>query len=459
MGTSGCQQSANPAILTVIGRIRRGPDKREVVEAAKHVVAGMAKQNNTVPDVLVVGAGIVGLSAAFLLQRHGLNVHVLDRKGPAAEASSGNAGAFAFSEIVPLATPGTIRKAPRWLFDPLGPLSIPPAYALKLAPWMLRFWRASRRSRVEASIRAQADLMNHCKHALLPFLKHTATTDMLRRDGNLELYESRAEFESTHAYWETRRQFGIPFEHVHGEYALGDIQPGLDKRFVSGTFTPEWYSISDPLEYTLTVADIFRNRGGTIETAEAKALFFDAESAGIRCTDGRSLTAKHVVVCAGAWSHQLASSIGDRIPLETERGYNTTLPEAQFDLRTQLTFARHGFVVSRLDSGIRVGGAVELGGLSLPPNFERADALLAKAKTFLPGLETEGGSPWMGFRPSLPDTLPVIGPSPKSGRVVYAFGHGHLGLTQSAGTGELVCELVAGSEASIDLTPFRANRF
>ena len=136
---------------------------------------------------------------------------------------------------MPLATPGTIRKAPRWLFDPLGPrypFRLPTLS--KLTPWMLRFWRASRRSRVEASIRAQADLMNHCKHALLPFLKQTATADMLRRDGNLELYESRAEFESTHTYWETRRQFGIPFEHVHGEYALGDIQPGLDKRFCFG---------------------------------------------------------------------------------------------------------------------------------------------------------------------------------------------------------------------------------
>ncbi len=419
----------------------------------------MAKQDDIQPDVLVVGAGIVGLSTAFLLQRRGLKVHVLDRTGPAAEASRGNAGAFAFSEIVPLATPGTVRKAPRWLLDPLGPLSIPPAYAVKLAPWMLRFWRASKRSRVEGSIRAQAALMGHSKHALLPFLKQTATADMLRRDGNLEVYESRAKFEAAHPYWEKRRQYGIPFEHIHGEYALGDIQPGLDKRFVSATFTPEWYSISDPLEYSLTISDIFRNRGGTLEIAEVKSLSANDAAATVHCTDGRSMSAGNVVVCAGAWSHRLAATIGDRIPLETERGYNTTLPDARFELRTQVTFAEHGFVVSRLDCGIRVGGAVELGGLALPPNFKRADALLAKAKTFLPELETEGGSQWMGFRPSLPDSLPVIGASRKSPRIVYAFGHGHLGLTQSAGTADLVCQLIIGEQPSIDLEPFRADRF
>lgn len=419
----------------------------------------MANQQGNRPDVIVVGAGIIGLSTAFLLQRSRLRVLLLDRKGPAAEASRGNAGALAFSEVIPLATPATVSKAPQWLLDPLGPLSIPPRYAIRLAPWMFRFWRASRPKQVERGIRAQSILMDQSKQALLPFLKQTATGGMLRRDGNLQLYESPAEFEASRPYWEARKKLGIPFEHVHGTYALSEIQPGLDKRFISGTLTPEWYSISDPHEFALTIADIFRNRGGQIEIADAQSLSTTPQDATVHCTGEKVFAADQVVVCAGAWSHRLARTIGDRIPLETERGYNTTLSSAAFDLRIQLTFGGHGFVVTDIGSGIRVGGAVELGGLEAPPNFDRAEALLAKAKRFLPGLDTDGGTQWMGFRPSLPDTLPVIGHSPKSERIIYAFGHGHLGLTQSAGTAELVAELINGDSPSIDLEPFRADRF
>src|SRR5690606_27666983 len=150
----------------------------------------------------------------------------------------------------------------------------------------------------------------------------------------------------------------------------------------------------------------------------------------LRLADGTERTAERVVLAAGAHSRRLAAQLGDRVPLETERGYNTTLPQAAFDLRTQITFGGHGFVVTRLSTGIRVGGAVELGGLSLPPNFRRAEAMLQKAQAFLPGLRPEGGVQWMGFRPSLPDTLPVIGASRATPQVIHAFGHGHLGQTQ-----------------------------
>ena len=165
------------------------------------------------------------------------------------------------------------------------------------------------------------------------------------------------------------------------------------------------------------------------------------------------------MIAAGAWSHRLARHFGDRIPLETERGYNTTLPAGAFDLKRQLVFSRHGFVVTPLEDGIRVGGAVEFAGLERPANYARSKAMLEKATRFMPGLKTEGGREWMGYRPSLPDTLPVIGPSPRAPNVFYAFGHGHLGLTQSAATGRLIADLVAGVSPAIDLAPYRPDRF
>jgi D-amino-acid dehydrogenase len=165
------------------------------------------------------------------------------------------------------------------------------------------------------------------------------------------------------------------------------------------------------------------------------------------------------VLAAGAFSHHLARTAGVKIPLETERGYNTTLPAGAVDLRCQVTFGGHGFVISKLSSGIRVGGAVELGGLKLPPNYARADAMLTKAKRFLPALDTSNGVQWMGFRPSMPDSLPAIGQLPGQPNTICAFGHGHLGLTQSAGTAEIVADLLVAAAPRVDLTPFAPSRF
>ncbi|MGZ9723573.1 NAD(P)/FAD-dependent oxidoreductase [Rhizobium miluonense] len=410
------------------------------------------------PEVIVIGAGVVGLSAAIAAQSRGLSVVVLDREGPAAGASAGNAGAFAFTDILPLASPGILRKAPKWLLDPLGPLSVPPVYALQIAPWMFRFWRACQPSRVAHSTAAQTSLMDLSKAELEPFLAATDTLSMLRKEGNLQVYESEAEFRASLPSWEVRRNHGIEFRHLKAE-EMAAIQPGLASRFVLGTFTPGWYSIADPKLYTLALAAHFRSRGGVIERAEISTLRAIPGGVEVAATDGKLHQAGKIVLAAGAFSHRIARTLGERIPLETERGYNTTLPSNAFDLRTQITFGGHGFVVSKLSTGIRVGGAVELGGLALPPNFKRSEAMLQKARTFLTGLNPEGGKQWMGFRPSLPDSLPAIGRARATPDVIYAFGHGHLGLTQSAGTARLVADLLMGRAPAIDLTPFSPQRF
>jgi D-amino-acid dehydrogenase len=410
------------------------------------------------PGVVVIGAGVVGLSAAIALEARGLAVTVLEREAPAAGASAGNAGAFAFTDILPLASPGILRKAPKWLLDPLGPLSIPPSYAMQIAPWMFRFWRACSASRVAHSTAAQTALMDLSKAALEPFLTETGTASMLRKEGNLQVYESQAELDASLPGWKARAEHGIEFRHMDAA-GMAEIQPGLAPRFTHGTFTPGWYSIADPKLYTLALADHFRARGGVIERAEVSGLKAIDGGVEIATTDGRTRRVERVVLAAGAFSHLLARGLGENIPLETERGYNTTLPADAFDLRTQVTFGGHGFVVTRLSTGIRVGGAVELGGLKLPPNFRRSEAMLEKARRFLPGLKPDGGVQWMGFRPSMPDSLPAIGRARATANVVYAFGHGHLGLTQSAGTARLVAELLTGQPTSIDIAPFSPQRF
>lgn len=411
-----------------------------------------------VQDVIVIGAGIVGICSALALQSRGRSVLILDRPQMSQRASEMNAGAFAFSDIEPLATPGIMRKAPKWLLDPLGPLSIPPSYAIKIAPWMLRFWRASWPDRHQLALNAQASLMEVSQSALKALVADVDGEELLQREGQLQLFEGEREYRASLPVWQRRREHGVRFELLETPDAIAAYQPGLDPRFSHAGFTPDWINTCDPARWLDRLRTTFLARGGEIFAGDVKTLIPDEACVRIRL-EGKDLSAQQVIVCAGAWSHHIARTIGDKIPLETERGYNTTLPQGAFDLKTHLSFSGHGFVVTKINGGVRVGGAVELGGLDLEPNYKRSEILLKKAQSFLPELKAEGGRQWMGFRPSLPDSLPVIDRSPNDRRVLYAFGHGHLGLTQSAGTAELVAALASDTSIPIDMSAFSARRF
>ncbi|AWN48257.1 amino acid dehydrogenase [Methylobacterium terrae] len=409
-------------------------------------------------EVAIVGAGIVGLACAHHCLAAGRRVRLIERGGVAEGASLGNAGALAFTDVLPLASPGILRRAPGWVLDPLGPLAIPPAYLPRIAPWLLRFWRASLPDRHRHALRVQAGLMRLSANAMAAMVEAAGLAGRLRRDGNLELYESEAELAAAEPGWAARAREGIAFEHVRGA-RLAALQPGLSPRLVAGTFTPNWMTVDDPHRFALALHADVMAKGAALTKGEVTAIAPAGEGVRLTLADGTVLDAEACVLAAGAWSRGLARRLGDRIPLDTERGYNTTLPPGAFPVRRQLTFGGHGFVVTPLATGLRVGGAVELGGLHRPPNFARADAMLRKAAAFLPGLDTAGGRQWMGFRPSLPDSLPVIGPSRASPRVIYAFGHGHLGLTQSAGTGRIVADLLAGRTPAPEVAALRAGRF
>jgi len=409
-------------------------------------------------DVAIIGAGIIGLSTAFKLQEAGRTAVLIDRRGIAEETSRGNAGAFAFSDVIPMATSGVLGKLPRWLSDPLGPLTIRPEYLPQITPWLMRFWRAGWPDRVAASLKAQSAMMRIARAEAEALIAAAGLEPLIRRDGVLELYESEAELRNTARDDAAKAAEGIEFRHVRGA-ELAELQPGLSPKITAATFIPKWQTVQDPYDYAVAIGRAAMDRGASFRQAEIVQIRPQDDGVILELGDGSALRARQVVVAAGAWSHRLTRPIGDDIPLETERGYNTTLPGYSFDLRRQLVFGGHGFVVTPLASGIRIGGAVELGGLSLPPNFKRADAMLQKAARYMPGLVTTGGTQWMGFRPSLPDSLPAIGFSRRSRNIVYAFGHGHLGLTQSAGTGKLVANLLTGAPQPIDISPFSPQRF
>ncbi|NKB83374.1 NAD(P)/FAD-dependent oxidoreductase [Brucella grignonensis] len=409
-------------------------------------------------DIVIIGGGIVGVATAALLAERGREVLVIDRSGICEETSSGNAAALAFSDILPMASKGVMRKVPGWLMDPLGPFTIRPSYFPKMIPWLYRFWRASSSEALEKTTVAQGNMMRLAESEMLGLIDRAGLRDRLREDGNLELYESEAELAASQSGWDAREKAGIAYEHVRGE-RLAELQPGLSPRFVAGTFVPGWKNVSDPKLFGQAIWAYAESKGARFQQATVASAEKLGGGAVVRLDDNTEINASHLVVMTGAWSRNLAQGFGDAVPLDTERGYNTTLPVGSFDVTRQLTFPGHGFVITPMATGLRVGGAVEFGGLQLPPNFARSSAMLKKASMFLPGLKTEGGRQWMGYRPSLPDSMPVIGRASSGGNIYYGFGHGHLGLTQSAATGRIICDLITGSAPAVDIEPFKPQRF
>ena len=406
------------------------------------------------PGMVVIGAGIVGLSTAYHLHADGHAVTVVDRDPEGDRASSGNAGGIGISEIVPASVPGLIWRVPGWLVDPLGPLSVRWRHLPALLPWLWRFLRSGDPAEVERITAALATLAARCYDDLVPLLATLGLSADLHRLGALTVYETTAGFARDRAEWNLKRRHGIVAEELTGEQAR-EREPALGPLVRYAIATPQWAHVSDPAGITRRLLQWLATRGVAVRRGEA----LGAEGRMLRLSDGSELPFAALIVAAGAWSGRLARSFGDRVLLESERGYNTTLPAPGVELRAEVIFGERKFVATPLAMGLRIGGAAEFAGLEAPPEPARCDALLALAKLYLPGLRAEGGTRWMGHRPTTPDSLPVIGRSPRRRDVLYAFGHGHTGLTLGPTTGRLVADLVAGRSPPLDLAPFAIGRF
>ncbi len=404
--------------------------------------------------VLVIGTGIVGLSCARSLLADGHQVTMIDRDPAGDKASFGNAGGIGVTEVIPASVPGLAWKVPRWLFDPLGPLSLRLPHLPRLIPWLWRFLRSGTWPEVERLADALAGLANRTYDDLLPLLAELDLTGNLHRVGALWVYETEAGFQADGRYHDIRRRHGILCEEISAETAR-EMEPALSDSVRYAVFTPQWSHVSDPKRIVDRLRTHLESRGVTISAGEVTGL----ETNQVSTADGRTIPFDMLVVAAGAWSGRLARLVGDRALIESERGYNTTLPNPNVTLSREVIFAERQFVATPLEIGLRIGGAAEFAGLEAPAKFARCDALAELARRYLPGLNTAGGTRWMGHRPTTPDSLPVIGRSPRCSNVFYAFGHSHTGLTFGPTTGRLVAELIAGRPPSVDLAPFSIKRF
>jgi D-amino-acid dehydrogenase len=409
-------------------------------------------------SVLVIGAGIVGVCAALYLQRQGFKVTLIDRDDPGQAASFGNSGSFGTASVPPLGLPGTLAKVPKMLFDPLHALVVRWRYLPRSWRWFLHFSLASRRPWVEAIAEARHRLLARTYEAFDPLLRDAGAWDLIQRVGRLEIYGSEASFAANRYAFELRRRHGVPMRELTGD-EMREMEPDLGPGAVRGMLFPGVSHTVSPLRLTQALAESFVGGGGTLlrETVTG----FDIGSDGPRrvLTDAGGHEADLVVVAAGVWSRELARQLGTRVLLESERGYHSVVPEPGVKLKLAIAASDHNVSITPMEDGLRLATMAEFCGVDGRPDYARAERIYRTAKAILPGLRFEGGSRWHGPRPSTPDSLPVIGRAPRHPSVLFAFGHGHLGLTMAAVTGQLIADLALGRQPDIDLAPYRPDRF
>jgi len=409
--------------------------------------------------IAVIGNGIVGTATAAWLQRDGHEVMFVDPLGPAEATSFGNAGSLSPSACLPVGMPGMWKKVPRWLLDPLGPLAVRWWYAPVAAPWLMRFLQHSSRDEVVRIATALRGLLAPIFECYEPLLQRANASGLMRRSGCLYVY-SGAEAARQWAWgMNLRRSLGVEMRDV-AEDELVALEPDLKGRFRFGILAPENGSTLDPAAMTRALFEQCTRDGAQVHRARVTGFRVKGGSVhALELEGGETLETEGVVLAGGAWSAKLANQLGPRIPLETQRGYHVTVASNNLALRHTVMAVEHNLMVNPMQMGLRLAGSVEFAGLNAAPDFRRAAMLLARGKEMFPHLDTSSTSEWMGHRPCLPDSLPVIGRAPRVDNAWFAFGHGHIGMCGAASTGREIAHLVAGRDPEIDLAAFAPTRW
>ena len=409
--------------------------------------------------VAVVGAGIVGVSCALHLQRLGALVTLIDRQEPGHvdAASYGNGGVLARCSVIPVATPGILKKAPSMLMSSDGPLFLRWSYLPRLLPWLVPYLQSSKRESVEYIARNLAPLVFDSVDEHRALAQGTGAERWIRLCEYMFLYESQEAFEHDAFGWGLRREHGFEWDALQGE-AIRERNPDLSPNYGFATAMKDHGMIANPGNYVSDLAKGFAAAGGDVIRANVKRVETGDDRIVLK-TDGDDIIAEKAVVAAGAWSHSLAKRLGANVPLESERGYHLELTSANRQLTVPVMDAARKFVATPMDGALRLAGVVEFGGLHAPASKGPVDLLVRGAKAMLPGLEYETKQVWMGHRPAPADSLPIIGPAPASRDVHFAYGHHHVGLTAGPKTGRIVAQHLLGLQPNFNIDAYRCDRF
>ena len=416
-------------------------------------------------QVVVIGAGIVGVACALELLRDGHAVTIIEPAEPGGEqaASFGNGTLLNPSSVIPVSTPGLWKKIPGYLRDPLGPISIRWRYLPRLLPWLRRFIQAgSTVEKVEKTARAIAPLLADAPALHRALAEEAGVGDLIQRNGVLFAFPSRADYEAEATSWRIRADNGTKWIELSAE-ELRQREPGLDRRYTFALLVEENGQCVDPGAFVAALARLAVDQGAVWRRDSATG--FRVEAGRLRAvrTASGEIAAERAVIAAVPRSRDLAAAVGDKVPLETERGYHVLIKDPESGPRIPMMPSDGKMAHAMTPQGLRIAGQVELAGLDAAPNWKRAEILRDFAIQTWPGLPSdlpaERIQVWMGHRPSTPDGLPCIGLATGCADVVHAFGHGHVGLTAGPMTGKLVADLIAGRPARVDVVPFSARRF
>ncbi len=415
--------------------------------------------------VAVIGAGIIGAATALELLRDGHRVTIVEPGPPGGEqaASYGNGGWLCPSSVLPVSEPGLWRKVPGYLAKPLGPLAIRWRYFPQLLPWLRRFVRAgSSMERVRTLARALRPLVAHSPERHLKLATEAGVADLIVRTGLLYVYPSRADFAKEAAFWAIRHENGVRWLELDAS-DLHQREPQLDRRYTFGVFIDDGGHCRDPGSYVAALVRHAVAQGAALVQADARRFVIESGRLRAVSTADGDIACDRAVIAAGAHSKKLALSAGDDVPLETERGYHAMIETPEAGPRHPIMPSDGKMVNTMMAGGLRIAGQVELGGLAAKPNWRRARILRDHALTAYPGLPRDLPGQrvrvWMGHRPSMPDSLPCIGPATGCADVFHAYGHGHIGLASGATTGRLVADLIGGKPPIIDPAPYSVARW
>jgi D-amino-acid dehydrogenase len=351
-----------------------------------------------------------------------------------------------------------LSKIPRWLIDPLGPLRIRPGYLASVLPWLIRFVLAGRAGNIPSLADALLALHTNTFENYEPLVKNANCQDLIRRTGTLTVYKTDGSLAGSQREWRLREERQVR-QRVLGSDELHELVPQLSTEYKHGVLLGDHGFVASPYRLVCRLAEQFARDGGHLERHRVTGIIVrDGRASGVYTGDGE-LTADRVVIAAGAWSAALISGLGIHVPLESQRGYHATVQASGITPALPVVSAEAKVYATPMEDGLRFAGAVEFAGLDAPPDFRRADALIELAKDMFPDFSPGKVSQWMGHRPTLPDSLPVIGAAPSHPDLLLAFGHGHHGMTGASTTGTIIASLVAGRQLPIDLAPYRPDRF
>lgn len=411
-------------------------------------------------DIAVIGAGIIGVACALQLARQGKRVVVIDKQPPGHGASFGNAGHLATEQVFPIADASILKRLPAMLMDPMGPLRLDWKYLPRAVPWFTRLLlnlRPAPFQRTVAGLRAlnesSLDAWKHLLHSI-------ARPDLLKEDGSLLVFERAESRPAIDALQARMRQQQVPVE-LWSANAVRKRAPQLSEQIHGGLFYPRTGHFLDPYQVVCELVSAAKTAGVQFFQQEVQGGQLQEHGVSLLTDQGR-VTARQVLIACGAHSAKLTTALtGKRVPLDTERGYHLMLPHELARLPFAVTSLERKFIMTPMTGGLRLAGTVEFAGLQRPAFMERAWQLHHLSKgLFRHDLNVEDATPWMGFRPSLPDSLPIID-KVCDGKVLLAFGHQHLGLTQAAVTAQMITQLTSPSANSgvPTMDAYRLDRF